>query len=302
MSVIIPTYNRREYLLECLESVAAQRVAPHEVIVVDDGSTDGTIEAVERMAGVTLIRQANAGPGAARNRGAAAASGDYLAFIDSDDLWFPWSLEAMAALVEQHRPSLIFARFEDFDGDRPPVAVAQPVEGRVFVDFLASAGQGCFAGAGMMVVDRARFLAAGGFTEDGMNAEDHDLALRLGEAPGFVQVAAPVTVAHRVHPGNEMGDLGKTLEGLARLVATERANGYPGGAGRRRARRTVIAWHVRPAVVAAIRSGQLRQALGLYLATFGWNLWAGRTAFLLGAPALCLGRMLSGRPAEPRHQ
>lgn len=292
-SVIIPTYNRQAYVDACLDSVAAQRHRPHEVIVVDDGSTDGTCEIVEAHDGAILIRQANAGPGAARNRGAEVASGDYLAFLDSDDLWFPCSLEVMADLIAAHdRPTLLFARFEDFSGDTPLEAGEVPAEGQAYADFLSSTADGRFAGAGMMVVEREAFLATGGFAEDRVNAEDHDLALRLGTARGFVQVTAPVSVAHRVHAGNEMGDGEKNLLGLARLVLSERSGLYPGGTQRRRARQDWIAGHVRAALLSDFTVGHFSLAAGLYAKTFSWNLSGGRLRFLAAAPPIASLRSL----------
>lgn len=90
VSVIIPTYNRAEYLVRAIESVLRQTLAVSEVIVVDDESTDSTGERLRPYSSrITYIRQKNAGPAAARNRGIAAAKGDYIAFLDSDDLWLP---------------------------------------------------------------------------------------------------------------------------------------------------------------------------------------------------------------------
>jgi GT2 family glycosyltransferase len=91
VSIIVPYYNKAPYLTRCLRSIARQTFRDFEVIVVDDGSTDGGIKAAGDFAehGVQLIRQANAGPGAARNRGIAAAGGRYLAFLDADDEWLP---------------------------------------------------------------------------------------------------------------------------------------------------------------------------------------------------------------------
>lgn len=296
ISVIIPSYNRRDWLMACLDSVAAQRRAPDEVIVVDDGSTDGTPEAVTAREGVTLIEQTNAGPGAARNRGAAAATGDYLAFLDSDDLWFPWSLGVMARLIEEHgRPALLFGRFRDFTGAVPTDIAEEPAEGMHFPDYLASADHGFFAGAGMMMIAREAFHAAGRFYEARMNSEDHDLALRLGTAPGFAQVTSPVTVAHRMHDSNEMGDAALNLAGLERLVVTERAGGYPGGTARAAARRGLISRHVRPAVVAAAKAGAFGRAAKLYRDTFLWNLRSGRGAYLAGVLALALAARLKGK-------
>ncbi|WP_164738134.1 glycosyltransferase family 2 protein [Frigidibacter oleivorans] len=97
VSVILPVYNRAASLAPALDSVLAQTVPPHEVIVVDDGSTDGIMAALAPYAGrIRLIRQANAGVAAARNTGLAAATGDWIAFQDSDDLWTPGHLAAVA--------------------------------------------------------------------------------------------------------------------------------------------------------------------------------------------------------------
>jgi hypothetical protein len=288
ISVIIPTYNRRQYLSACLKSVSDQRCRPHEVIVIDDGSTDCTLEAVSGLPGIKTIRQENAGQSAARNRGAKEATGDYLAFLDSDDQWFPWSLDALADLIERHhRPALLFASFEDFSADTIE-ACEEPAKGREYSDFLSAASDGVFAGAGMMVIKRTIFHAAGGFVEDRLNAEDHDLALRLGTASGFVQVTTPVIVAHRIHDANEMGNLDLTIAGVARLISTEARGGYPGGQLRKAQRQMAISQHVRPVVVAALQSGRQMAALELYRQTFAWNLRALHISFLFAVPVIGL--------------
>ncbi len=90
VSVIIPTYNRAHYLTECVNSVLTQTSPVDEILVVDDGSTDSTRELVSEWKGrVTYLSQRNAGAAAARNLGLRAASGDLVAFQDSDDLWLP---------------------------------------------------------------------------------------------------------------------------------------------------------------------------------------------------------------------
>src|SRR5262249_11921042 len=93
-SVIVPTFNRVELLKSTVNSILAQRYADFELIIVDDGSRDETLEYLGTLgAKVSVLRQSNQGPGPARNRGAQIATGEYLAFIDSDDVWFPWTLE-----------------------------------------------------------------------------------------------------------------------------------------------------------------------------------------------------------------
>jgi hypothetical protein len=95
VSVVIPLYNKAPYVRRTLASIAAQTRADFEVIVVDDGSTDGGAEIVESFADARfrLIRQQNAGPGAARNRGLSEARGEFVAFLDADDEWRPGYLE-----------------------------------------------------------------------------------------------------------------------------------------------------------------------------------------------------------------
>ena len=106
VSVLIPTYNRAYIVEEAIESVLAQTYRPIEIIVVDDGSKDGTREALERFGDrIRYIYQDNAGLAAARNTGLAAARGEFVAFEDSDDVWVPWKLQAQVALM-RHAPEI----------------------------------------------------------------------------------------------------------------------------------------------------------------------------------------------------
>ena len=102
-STIIPTYNRAHLLEATLDSALAQEFDGHEVIVVDDGSTDETPDLLARYADrVCLLRQDQRGPGAARNLGIRRARGTYLTFLDSDDLWFPWTLATFERAIREH--------------------------------------------------------------------------------------------------------------------------------------------------------------------------------------------------------
>lgn len=104
VSVVIPLYNKAEYIRRALDSIAAQTLAPAEIIVVDDGSRDDSAAIVERYERlpVRLIRQSNAGPGAARNRGISEASGALIAFLDADDEWLPEYLETGVRLLKEN--------------------------------------------------------------------------------------------------------------------------------------------------------------------------------------------------------
>ena len=107
-SVVIPSYNRSAWLVTALESVFAQTEPAFEIIVADDGSTDDTPDTLRKYEGrVKVLTQRNAGPAAARNLGIAAATGDYIAFLDSDDLWFPWTLALYREVIESHAQPIV---------------------------------------------------------------------------------------------------------------------------------------------------------------------------------------------------
>lgn len=109
-SVIMPLYNKAPYVRKAMESVVWQTCADWELIVVDDGSTDDSATIVEsiRDPRIRLIRQANAGVGAARNKGVAESSAPHICFLDADDWWEPTFLEEMACLIEKHPTAGIY--------------------------------------------------------------------------------------------------------------------------------------------------------------------------------------------------
>lgn len=119
-SVIIPTYNRGKYVCEAIESVLGQTFQDFEVIVVDDGSTDDTRQRIEHyLPRIEYIHQKNAGPAAARNTGIAASKGEYVAFLDSDDLWLPNKLRLQVEFMDSNpQCGMVFADLCRFKGDQ----------------------------------------------------------------------------------------------------------------------------------------------------------------------------------------
>jgi glycosyltransferase involved in cell wall biosynthesis len=115
VSVIMPAYNREHYLGEALDSAFSLGYDPLEVIVADDGSTDGTARVACRYSGVRLLSLAHGGVSAARNAAIAASRGALLAFLDSDDLWVPGKLDAQVALLERNpHIGYCFTRMRNF--------------------------------------------------------------------------------------------------------------------------------------------------------------------------------------------
>src|SRR5439155_3006508 len=103
-STIIPVYNRAELVGAAIESALGQEFDDQEIIVVDDGSTDNTLNLLAGYGDrIKVLRQRNSGPGAARNFGIKHARGEYVAFLDSDDLWFSWTLATYHAAIEKYK-------------------------------------------------------------------------------------------------------------------------------------------------------------------------------------------------------
>ena len=290
-SIIIPAYNRRDLLRRTLDSVRAQTFTDFETIVVDDGSTDGTAEFLARQAGkVRVIQQGNSGPGAARNAGAAAAAGKYLAFLDSDDMWFPWTLATYARVIEAGAPSLVATRHLDFSEERLLNGVHETaLRSRRFGDFFSSSEYPIAVGSCLLVIERSTFLASGGFIDRIINGEDIDLVLRLGQAREFVQLLDPITVGWRRHAARETENLQRSIDGMNHLVEQERSGQYPGGSGRARERQRIITRQIRPISFALLRAGRPRAAMQLYRSTLRWHQADGRWRYLGAFPLYWVG-------------
>jgi glycosyltransferase involved in cell wall biosynthesis len=287
-SVIIPVHNRAPLIGTTLESVLAQQYTDYEVLVVDDGSTDGSAEVVAGFGeSVTLLTQANAGPGAARNHAASRASGQYLAFLDSDDLWLPWTLSTQAeAIASTDRPAMLAGAPHWFtDGQALPEAPAGALAVRQYPDFLASGLAERRVGTSRLTIRSDVFHQAGGITEAIWNNEDIDLTLRLGTAPGFVVITHPATVARRMHEVQLSGNPASSHAGKRFMLQREAEGVYPGGRARERARRVKLAAEVRTGAMEGVRGGRLGLAWDLYRRSFGWQLRLGRWRFLVGLPA-----------------
>jgi glycosyltransferase involved in cell wall biosynthesis len=196
VSVIIPAHDAERHLAEAIESTLGQDLRPVEVVVVDDGSSDGTAEVARRYAGVTVVQQDNAGAGAARNTGVARATGELYAFLDADDVWLPGKLRAQAeALHRRPHADGAFCGIEEFHSPELDGAgrAAHPLRPGVHV---ARAPSG-------LLLRAASFARVGPF-RDGADegGELIDWLLRAAEA-GLELVAIPdLFVRRRIHATN----------------------------------------------------------------------------------------------------
>jgi GT2 family glycosyltransferase len=297
-SVIIPAYNRLPYLMEALDSVSRQEFTDYEVIVVDDGSTDGTQSAILEMLNsgksehhkFKYLCQQNAGPGAARNFGAKNAKGEYLAFLDSDDLWFPWTLEVCHQVIMKSKfPSIVGAKLVEFSQKSELSAISQSeVEVESFADYFESSGRGFYVGAGMLFIKKLCFEATGGFTEMKVNLEDHDLVLKCGDSPGFAAITSPATLAWRRHQGSLTKIGKKSIEGSNFIIRQEKQGNYPGGSARKKQRIQIICSHIRAVSMGAVSSGHPKAGWNLFWKCLVWNVLLRRWKYVFGFPIKAL--------------
>jgi glycosyltransferase involved in cell wall biosynthesis len=200
VSIILPTFDRLAFLREAVESILAQTVDDWELIIVDDGSTDGTVAWLEslgepRIAIVALPHSGN--PAALRNRGVARARSPWLAFLDSDDLWAPEKLELQLACLGSH-PScrwsctgVSFVDAHDAPVPRQDGRVYRPQSGWILGQVLLFDAEATMS---TLMIHRSLFDEVGGFDERMMHREDYDLELRLAARSEIVAMPESLTV------------------------------------------------------------------------------------------------------------
>lgn len=219
VSVVIPSYNRASYLPQAVGSVLDQTRLPEEILVVDDGSTDNTAEVVSALRGpVRYLHQSNRGAGAARNYGIREAKGDYVALLDTDDLWFPEKLARQVAILDQ-RPEvgLVHSASELMDEGGVPTGEVwgkADYHGRIYERLLFANG----VNASSVLVRRHLLLEVGAYDEAFPLLENWELWLRLSKVCEFAYQEAPMT-RYRVHKGNAIGDLEKLKRSIYLLQA-----------------------------------------------------------------------------------
>ena len=201
VSICIPTYNRKKYLQETLESVFAQTYKDYEVVVVDDGSTDGTDQMIEQSNySVRYFQQNKAGVSEARNKLIELAKGQYITFIDSDDLLFPYALEELMNLIENNGSDVVaYSSYIGIDerGKKVRRKSHKLPSGNIAADlfeyiYVHSCGTMC---------KKTLFEEVGGFDVTLPVCSEYALWLKLSLKYNFIPAARP-TFKRRRHCGN----------------------------------------------------------------------------------------------------
>lgn len=291
VSVIVPTYNRRELLARAIDSILAQTVPVDEIIVVDDGSSDGTEQMLAARYGDRIhhVWQANAGVSVARNRGMAMANGSYIALLDSDDLWHPDKNARQLEWLERHPDyDMVLCDVERVDADGHPLGVLRRrdtirEDGRVLRWLIHDPA---LVPASMMMRRRV-YKRIGGFDESLRTAEDLEYHLRIARHFQIGVIEETLVVAMRDHDGlsalpTTNDDYVRVMEETLASVADEVEDGE-----RRRALATCYLRNCRGMII----NYRWQDACSL-----GWKAWRAAPGLpslkgLVGASAFALKRI-----------
>ncbi len=256
ISVIIPSYNAARFLPTTLRSVLAQQDFVGEVLVVDDGSTDGTADLLAaQFPQVRVISQPNQGVAVARNAGLAQACHDWVAFVDADDVWLPGKLQAQCTLLARHpEAQMCYTAWHVWQTQdiEPPAAWLQAVidagakpeaehqwhgaSGWIYPELLRD----CVVWTSTVLARRSLLLQLGGFAPDLSVGEDYDLWLRAARLTPILRVPRPLAL-YRHHGHNitqRVPDRNHKAEVVGRALALW---GYAGPDGRVADRKRVAA-------------------------------------------------------------
>lgn len=214
VSVVIPCYNAERYIVATIESVLAQRHPGIEIIVVDDGSSDRSVDLVRAtFPAVRVVQQANQGVAAARNNGIRLATGDWIAFVDADDIWLEGKLDAqLAQLAANPGCRMNYCAWQVWPSDSPAPTPAYLAElgqaagerarwdgpsGWVYTDLLLD----CVVWTSTVLAHRSLFDEIGAFDTSLRVGEDYDLWLRTSRVTQILRVARPYAL-YRIHPAS----------------------------------------------------------------------------------------------------
>jgi len=268
-SIVITSFNQREFIKDAVDSALSQRNADREIIVIDDASTDGS-QHILRAYGdaIRLVCfETNQGAGAARNCGAALASGEYLVFLDGDDAFLPWALDVYERIIQTRKPKMIVAKLWQFGGMMPVVQPGDTPHSIQIVEYedYIRKDRTATSSASALVIDRQSCQRAQGWSRDLWPMNDHDFALRLGDCGRTILILAPRTGFYRCHANNTVKNVPAYFPSLYKVIHNERSGKYPGGTQRRFQRSALIGGYVLTWASRAIKRGLYGDSLKLLI-------------------------------------
>jgi len=198
ITVVLPVYNHEHYVEQTLRSLFAQTYSDFEIIAVDDGSTDASLEILNRHAErLTVIESAHEGPAAARNRAIEAADSEFIAFMDADDLCSPERLEWSLAKLENERLDLVASALNFIDARGEPLPGSWTCPSHAKTNYWGSLLERNWIGIPAVIVRSDIVRGVGLFDERFTHAEDYDLWLRAGRVSSIGYIDSPLIQCRR---------------------------------------------------------------------------------------------------------
>jgi glycosyltransferase involved in cell wall biosynthesis len=239
-SIVITCYNQLAFIADTVNSALSQPHPSKEIIVVNDRSTDGSREILAGYGDAIQIVDPpeNLGACRARNLGAARAAGDYLVFLDGDDILMPWALDIYDRIVDAKKPTLILGQIHGFENMVPTIKDSDKPKKIEFVEYanILQKDRSHRQSASVIVTDRRAFFEAEGWDITLFPGEDYELTLRVGCLGRCIQITAPATVFYRFHANNSIHNIPKFVGAIRQLIQKEYSGKYRRLSGSRFAR------------------------------------------------------------------
>jgi glycosyltransferase involved in cell wall biosynthesis len=243
-SIVVPTYNSGKLIDETITSLINQDFKDYEIIIIDDGSTDGTFERLQKYKKyIQIFGETNKGSTYARNIGIESASGEYIVSFDHDDILLPFALKIYSEVINYfNHPPLIFSSIKTFERKLEESSYfwgEKKIEVTKFKNFFKK-NISLPVINGNIIARRENILKVSGYQQNSFAYDDHLLLFRLGTESPMISINHPITVGYRNHIGNWSRNIEYTMKGALAFINSERKNKFPGGISYRLDRRGLI--------------------------------------------------------------
>jgi|GEM_PF-868552 len=207
LTVVLPVFNHERYVEAALQSIFAQRYSDSEIIAVDDGSTDRSLEILQRYLGrIRILQSPHSGPAAARNRAIEAGDSEFVAFMDADDVSLPWRFSIQIQKLEFEKLDFVASELSFIDSAGASLPGAWRCPPHADRDYWGALLERNWIGTPSVMLRRGVFEWSGLFDESFTHAEDYDLWLRIARSANVGYVDAPLVQCRR-HSSNTSGNI-----------------------------------------------------------------------------------------------
>lgn len=232
-SIVLPAFNSGDLIDQTILSLLNQLYTDFEIIIVDDGSNDGTIDRLQKYKDrVEIFKQNHAGPVKARNLGIRHARGEYIVSFDHDDILLPHSLIVYHHIIEYFKkPAIIMAKMQYFSDNNSvnfSLWDGRNIQCSKFNCFFKKNSSRGYSNSSI-IIKKDLLLKNGGYLENSNGLDDNTMLMRLGVESPFITIDYPITVAYRTHTSNFSKNVEQMVNSSFVLIREERLKNLPGG-------------------------------------------------------------------------